>query len=404
MAEKTAPRRPMRAFYILSAVIFLQFLAGGTTGPFLVLYAQSMGASLIQISWIVGSAAAVGLVANLLWGRVADRVGRRKPFLVGAVGTLVVTTLLTANVTGWWMLLPLKVVEGIAQGAYAVGNLAMMGDILEGHPHRARMIGAYRMSGSLAFAVAIVIAGLVAQSSGFHTTYTVASGIFLASFLFSLALPEPRRVASAFQVEPVSYLRLLRGPMLALVIIAATYNLPFSAVYSVWSVWVAKVLGLGTAVYSQLWALAAFTEVPAMLLAGYLGDRFGRRLPFMTGLGLFALVYLLYIVVPTTALPLVVGLAAVQVIRGFALAFFTASALTMAIEIPSPEARGRASGLFQMSQSLAGITGNYSGGYIAQTLGYPTLFASAAGIVALGAMYVRLAIARPARPVAEVAR
>jgi MFS family permease len=393
----------MRAFYILSAVIFLQFLAGGTAMPFLALYAQSLGASLINISWIVGSASLVGLAASPWWGWVADRVGRRKPFLVGAIGTLVVTTFLMANATDWWMLLPIRVVEAVAQGAYAVGNLAMMGDILEGHPHRARMIGAYRMSGSLAFAVAIVIAGLVAQSSGFHTTYTVASGIYLTSLLFALALPEPRLVAStsAAKVERVSYLKLLRGPMLPLIIIAATYSLPFSAVYSVWSVWVSEGLELGRATYSQLWGLAAFVEVPAMLLAGFLGDRYGRRVPFITGLSLFALVYLLYIIVPTTAIPLVIGLAGTQVIRGFALAFFTATALTMAIEIPPPEARGRASGLFQFSQSAAGIVGNYSGGFVAQTFGYPTLFALAAAIVALGATYVRVAIGRQPRPASE---
>ena len=93
----------MRAFYILSAVIFLQFLAGGTAMPFLALYAESLGASLIQISWIVGSASLVGLGASPVWGWVADRVGRRKPFLVGAVGTLVLTTFLAANAP-WWLL------------------------------------------------------------------------------------------------------------------------------------------------------------------------------------------------------------------------------------------------------------------------------------------------------------
>lgn len=406
MTETTEVRRPMTAFYILSAVIFLQFLAGGTAMPFLALYAQSLGATLIQISGIVGSASLVGLFASPWWGWVADRIGRRKPFLVGAIGTLVVTSLLMANATDWWMLLPIRVVEAIASGAYAVGNLAMMGDILEGHPHRARMIGVYRMSGSLAFAVAIVIAGLVSQTFGFHTTYTVAAGIYFTSFVFALALPEPRRVASvngSAAAPKISYLKLLLGPMLPLFVIAATYNLPFSAVYSIWSVWVAEGLNLGRATYSQLWGLAAFVEVPAMVIAGFLGDRYGRRVPFITGLSLFAAVYLLYIIVPTTTIPLVVGLAAAQVVRGFALAFFTASALTMAIEIPPPEARGRASGLFQFSQSLAMIAGNYSGGYVAQTFGYPTLFALAAGIVTLGAGYVSVAIGRKPRGVAEQA-
>lgn len=381
----------MLPFYILSAVIFLTFLASGTTMPFLALYAESLGASLVHIAWIVGGFSTVNLVANLLWGRVSDRVGRRKPFVVTAMAVLACTNLLISEAPVWWVILPLRLIEGAAFGAYSVASLAMMGDLLEGHPRRARLIGIYRMSGSLAFSIAIVIAGLVAQQYGFQTTYKVAAGIYLTAFIISLGLFEPRAVAhpSSISDGKTSFAALLRGPMLPLLVVAASFNVPFSAVYSVWPLWVSESLGLGRATFAQLWGLAAFIEVPAMALAGYVTDRFGRRPTFSAGLTLFASVYVLYVLAPT--LP---GLVTAQVIRGFAFAAFTATALTMAIEVSPPEARGRAAGLFHMAQSLSAITGSYVGGPIAQGFGFQTLFASAATVLLLGTTYVQVAVKR----------
>ena len=387
------PVRPSFGFYVLSAVWFLEFLASGSTGPFHPLYAQSLGATLVNIAWIAGGYSTVSLVASLLWGRLSDRLRCRRPFLIASTAALGVCYLLMSAAPDWWVLLPLRLLEGAAFGAFSVAALAMMGDILEGHPHRARMIGLYRMSGSLAFSVAVVVGGFASEQFGLPTTFRTAGLIFLLAFLISLALPEPGPSVSVRERD-TSLAELLRGPMLPLVVVAASFTVPVSAVYSVWPLWVAEGLGLGRATFSQLWGLAAFVEVPSMVLAGYLADRFGGRLTFTIGLTLFGGVYLMYF-----AFPVLPGLVAAQMVRGCAYAAFTATALTMAIEVAPPEARGRASGLFQMAQSLSQIVGSYAGGPMAQALGYPALFLAAAGTLFLGAGYVRVAV--PGQP-AEV--
>jgi MFS family permease len=202
--------------------------------------------------------------------------------------------------------------------------------------------------------------------------------------------------------------------MLPLLAVAASFNLPFSAVfYSVWPIWIADGLSLGRATFTQLWGLAAFVEVPCMLLAGYLTDRFGRRPTFTLGLALFAGVYGLYFLaavtggVPTAALPAALGggvgpertvipvLVLAQALRGLAYAAFTATALTMAIEVSPPDARGRAAGLYQMAESLSNIVGGYAGGPIAQAVGIPSLFLGGSCSVLLGAAYVQIAVSRP---------
>jgi MFS family permease len=396
----------MVPYYVLSAVIFLTYLATGTTSPYLPLYAQSLGASLVDVAAIVGGFSTVNLIAGLFWGRASDRLGRRKPFLVGALAALAGVNLLASFATDWWMLLALRLVEGAAVGASGVASLALMGDILDGNPRRARLVGYYRMSASLAFAIAIAVAGFVAERLGFGVTYRIAAGIDLAAFLIALKLREPaeRRTTAG---RDLSFGSLLRGPLLPLLVIAASFGLPFAAVYSVWPIWIAESLGLGRAVFGRLWGLAAFVEVPCMALAGYVTDRLGYRPTFIAGLTLFAGVFGLYLAAPAIAAPLGVAtldvLVAAQVVRGFAYAAFTATALTMAIEVAPADARGRASGLFGTAQSLAQIVGSYAGGPLATAAGYRTLFAAAAGVILLGAGYAGVALrkttgaARPER-------
>jgi MFS family permease len=378
----------MRAYWFLTADIFLGFTAGGAAFPFFSLYATSLGASLGQVALVVGVQSAVAVVAGLVWGRIADHVGRRRPFVIGAQAGNAVLSLAIASVPTWGWLIPLHALLGVASGAHQVTSLALMGDILEGHPRRGRLISGYRMSGSLAFSVAIVLSGRLAQTAGLRASFLLAAGIYALAFLVSLGITEPPRAAPI--AAPAGFAGLLRGPMRPLLIVAFTFGLPFAAVYSVWPIWVAQVLGLGRATFSQLWGIAAFVEVPCMLLAGMLVDRVGRRPTFVAGLVGFGLVYLLYVLAPP--LP---GLVATQVLRGVAFAAFTATALTLAIDLAPPEARGRASGLFNSAQGLAQISGNWVGGPLAAALGFRALFALAAVTVFFGAVYSYRVLGHP---------
>jgi len=380
----------VRAYWVLSTVIFLNFTAGGATSPFFSLYATSLGASLGQIGLVVGVQSAVAMAAGLLWGRVADRVGRRKPFVVGALAAAALVSLAIANVPGWLWLIPLHAILGTAQGAQQVSSLALMGDILEGHPHRGRLVSGYRMSGSLAFSVAIVASGWLSETVGIRGSFLLATGVYATAFLVSLFLTEPPRLKPA--ARPLGFVGLMRGPMLPLLVLALCFGVPFSAVFSVWPIWIADVLGYGRATFSRLWGVAAFVEVPMMFLAGLMVDRVGRRATFATGLVGFAGVYLLYVLTP--GLP---GLVGVQVLRGIAFAAYTATALTMAVELAPPDERGRAAGLFTSAQSLAQISGNWVGGPLAAALGFRALYALAAATVLGGAAYSYLALGR-ARP------
>jgi MFS family permease len=380
----------VRAYWVLSAVIFLGFTAGGATNPFFALYATSLGASLGQVAFVVGVQSAVAVVAGLFWGRLADRIPRRRYLIVGAMAGLTLTSLAIASAPSWVWLIPLHALLGTFLGAHQVTSLAMMGDVLHEHPRRGRLVSGYRMSGSLAFSLAIVASGWLSEAIGLRGSFLLAAGVYAVGFLVSLFIPEPERHAVAG--PRVDYIGLLRGPMLPLLILALSFGVPFSAVFSVWPVWVVDQLGISRATFSQLWGIAAFVEVPCMLIAGLLVDRVGRRPTFVFGLAGFGVLYLLYASQPPLA-----GLIAAQVLRGFVFAAFTATALTMAIDLAPPDARGRASSLYTSAQGIAQISGNWVGGPLAATLGFRPLFVLAAATVFAGAAYSYLTLGRPRR-------
>jgi MFS family permease len=352
------------------------------------LYASSLGASLAQVALVVGVQSAVALAAGLGWGRLADRVGRRRPFVLGAMAALAACDLAIGLAPTWPLLVPLHALRGVAMGAYQVASLALMGDIVQGHARRGRMVSGFRMSQSLAFSIAIVVSGFLSEAVGLRGSFLFAAGVHAAAFLVALQIREPPRgEPSAARYD---FLGLLRGPILPLLLLALCQGVPFSAVFSVWPIWVAEQQGHGRAVFAQLWGLAALVEVPCMLLAGYLVDRVGRRPTFVFGLVGFSVLYLIYSTEPPLA-----GLVGAQVLRGFAFAAFHATALTMAIELAPPEARGRASSLYTSAQGLAQIGGSWVGGPLAAGIGFRSLFVVAAATVLLGAAYSYVAVGRP---------
>jgi MFS family permease len=330
------------------------------------------------------------VAAGLAFGRLADRTGSRRIMIPIAMASLAILSLAMANAPAWGWLVPIQGLLGIASGAEQVAALALMADILYEHPHRGRYISGYRMSGSLAFSIAIVSSGWLASVVGLKGSFELAAGVYGLAFLVSLFLVDARHAVPLG--PPTSFAILLRGPMRPLLIVALTFGIPFSAVFSVWPIWVANVMGFGQATFSQLWALAAFIEVPSMLAAGLIVDRLGRRPTFVAGFVGFGLVYLAYFLAPP--LP---GLIAAQVIRGIAFAAFTATSLTMAIDLAPPDARGRAAGLFNSAQGIAQISGNWIGGPLAGAVGFQPLFGIASLTVLCGAVYsyIMLATKRP---------
>jgi MFS family permease len=407
----------------MSGVLFLVFAASGAVSPLTANYVRSLGAGTAEIGLLLAVVQASALASQYWWGRVSDRLGRRKPLVAAGVGGLALAYLAWAGVSNYGWLVPARVLEGLAFAAYSTSALALVGDLLEGDEQRGRLMGAYRMVGSLAFAGAALGGGLLADALGLRVPLLAAAGCYGLALLLVAGVREPRHESlssnhaanpativpttqtTALSVERLgvgnrSTLNAQRGnaqrtnaqrSLLSFLAVSFAWFFGMGSVVALWPVHMQS-LGYTQTAIGGLWALAALGEVPCLPLAGALADRFGRMRVIVGGTIAMACVYLAY-----TASAALLWLVAVQLFRSLAYASYETPALTLATELGVRAQRGRTVGLYQTVSSAAGIAGAVAGGALAEALGLPQMFRLVALlmlVVAIGAAWSAVRHAR----------
>ncbi len=435
-------------YTLITAISFLMFMSRGviTLGS---VYTRSLGASDVAIGALATITSFMAVIFAYFWGRATDLLQRRKGFLILGLSFMTIDTVLTSLVPNYLYLFPLRIFDAMAQAAYNVASLALMGDILvQQKGGRGWRMGAYRGFASLGFGVMAFLAKYILEATSLRGLYRVSAIFLLASLALAFIVKEegkPReartyhglsgflketivatgtsvrdavtRLSAAFKKggaggemlpdertpEELANSPRVTLPLMPLLIGALLWSLCFSSVYALWANYMHEVVGFETGTVSQLWSLASSLEFPMMILAGWLSDRVGR-LPMMA-LGFFCwvLVFTGYIIAPV--MPWIIG---IQVIRSFAFSAFTATAMIYATEVRGKAQRGQVSGLQSSAGSIGSILGNITGGAISQVAGFRTMIGTMAAVILGGAVYLGQAAmryrARVRRAEAEAAR
>lgn len=393
----------------LTLIAFLLFMARGMTGPLSSVYWRVLGASYLVIGFLGTLTSLTAVGASYLWGQASDRLGRRRPFLLGGLAVLVVGYGLLAGARRVVWLYPLYVFIALAQAAYDTAALALIGDWLEVRQgtddgaDSGRRMGTYRGLGSLGFGLMAFVSGAIADQFSLRVPFALAAAIFGVAFLLALGVFEPTLgdiAASKSTLSRGSDLTLItvpdggsckntvrrRLPLAPLLIAALLWSLVIGAVYAVWANYMVDGLGYTPAQMTRLWAVASLSEFPLMILAGWLSDRLGRLPMLAVGFLAWAAVFAGYLFLPM--MPWLLG---VQLLRGFAYSAHTATAMTYAAEVRARAERGRIAGLYGTAGALGGIIGASLGGAVAEYLGFRVLIGGAAVVILLGACYLALA-------------
>lgn len=399
--------RDRAAFVRLTGVLFLVYLATGLWSPLLAVYTRSLGAETGQIGLVLATFQITNLASQYGWGRFSDRLGRRKPLLLlGTAGmALAYLGIASADQYGW--LFAARALEGVALSAYSTGSLALIGDLLEDQAGRGRLMGTYRTFGSLAFAIAALTGGWLADSISLRVPFAIAALCYLLAFVLGTQIVEQPMEAShnladqgrtlrhssgqatndeisaSSNLRPSSsVLRLQSRALWSFLALLGTWMFAMSAVVPLWPVFMAN-NGYSKTAIGGLWALAALGEAPCMILAGQLSDRWGRKRVMLTGFVAMSGVYLAYTLSP--ALAWIVG---AQLVRAFAYASMEAPALLYATELGLRRQRGRLAGLFYSAGSLGAIAGSIAGGVIAQLVGLSHMFRLAVVLMLVVALVI----------------
>jgi MFS family permease len=185
--------------FAVTAASFIGFTGFTLVMPFLPIYLQQLGVSDVgEIAlWsglCLGVTPAVTALMAPLWGRVADRFGR-KILVERSLVSFVIVMAAMALVTKAWHVFALRVVQGLFAG-YGAMSITMAADSAP-KDRTAYAIGVVQTAQRLGPALGPVIGGTVAQIVGIRRAFFVTSGFYFAALVIVFFMYQERHPGPA---------------------------------------------------------------------------------------------------------------------------------------------------------------------------------------------------------------
>ncbi|MCM2267273.1 MAG: MFS transporter [Elusimicrobiales bacterium] len=300
-----------------------------------------LGAPMQVVGLIEGLAEATASFVKILGGRLSDRVGRRKPFVVAGYSLSAVSKPLLALAASWQFVLFSRFVDRVGKGLRTSARDALIAGSVD-KAHWGKAFGFHRAMDTLGAALGPLTAlALIHFMGAEKPDYRF---IFLAAFLpallgvgvlvwFVKEAAQPRPAGSAAP-----------APM------SADFKV-FVALYAVFALGnssdvflIMKARTLGFTLTQVILAYTAYNLVYALLAspAGWLADRLGKVRTMRFGFLVFALVYAGFALADRPWM-----LWALFALYGFYGAFSEGIAKAVIAHLSTAENRGAAMGYFQ---------------------------------------------------------
>jgi MFS family permease len=185
----TSERRRRLTLSVVFVTILIDFVGFSVLIPVLPLFADRLGASSLQVGWIVALYGLAQLLFLPVWGWVSDRVGRRPVILVSLLGTAVSFAVLATAES-----IPVVYLARALTGLFAGSIGAAQAAVTDLTPEAERTSGMGLIGA--AFGASLVVGpaagGALAalhEQAPFYAIVVVAGANFLLAWL---ALPESR--------------------------------------------------------------------------------------------------------------------------------------------------------------------------------------------------------------------
>ncbi|GAB4098439.1 MFS transporter [Sinomonas halotolerans] len=134
---------------------------------------------------LTGLYAVMVIVTSVLGGKLSDRMGRRKPLVIGSSCVIALASLILAFSPTWPGAITGAVVLGIGFGAYLAVDFALITQVLPAAADRGKDLGVINIANSLPQVIAPVIAyPFVAFLGGYVSLYVAAAVIGLLGAAF----------------------------------------------------------------------------------------------------------------------------------------------------------------------------------------------------------------------------
>ncbi len=326
------------------SITFLGFLDTHMLIPVMALYAWQLGATPAMVGLVIGLYSITNTPANVLFGRIVDRVGHKIPLILGLLGDALSMFFYVLCRTPWHLAL-VRMFHGMSGGM--VGPATMSITARHSSPaNKGKAMGFYGMAMGLSTLVGYGASGLLSSRIGYHSLFFLGSALSGIGTVLAVIIPikksatdKASRSSSAQDFQKIAKLLKRKGLTASYCAIFAQY-FAFGGVVTLLPLYV-RSLGLEAFHVGMLLATFSLAFLVFQFASGTLSDRAGRKIPTALGLGLEAIVL---VVLPHTGTFAI--LAAIMVLYGIAYALLFPSISALITDCTTPEEYGKATGIF----------------------------------------------------------
>lgn len=378
-----------RMFSYIKAFNFFSYGAIAIYSTFFALYLQSIGLSTLEIGALMAGGPIVSIIANPLWGYLSDRLGNIKRILIiMLIGNLLMMQLVFLVESYTLIYTCMTVFFFFQMPLFSQSNSLILNSI-EGTRHK---FGAFRLWGSLGYAVLAVVAGPVIGQIGIQQLWIVYSLMMLIAIGLAFTLPR-----GATATGPGSgrgnYRSMFRNrTFLLFLLITLVVSIPNSMNSTFVGLYIAE-LGGNTRLIGWSAFLASIFEIPVFLLL----DRYLKK-NVRTMVLCLTVVSLLYTLrwLLMSGVDNATQIIFIQMIHCLTFgAFYYIGTQLTALIIPT-EFRASGQAVYALTWGgLSGIAAGFIGGWMFEHTGPQSMYVlgggmAAAGVIGFALLYLYL--------------
>ncbi|MBA7624010.1 Inner membrane transport protein YajR [subsurface metagenome] len=380
MNELKQPQ-PRRVLPITSVVTFLGFVDTHLLIPIIALYAYGLGASVGITGLIIGLYSITNTPANILFGRLIDRVGYKVPLIIGLIGDALGMFFYSLCRLPIHLAL-VRTIHGISGGLIGPATMSITADY-SNEAGKGRAMGFYGMSIGAATLVGYGLGGVIASRLGYKTLFLFGAIMLAAGAMLSLLLPQAKKkgniAAKTSLGEDFNKAKGLlgrKGLTVSYCSIFAQY-FTFGGVVTLLPLYI-KSLGMEAFHVGMLLVTFAIMFIILQFPSGSVSDKVGRLIPTALGLSLSAVSL---VILPSVGIfPL---LMAVMALYGAAYGILFPSISALIADHTSFEERGMATGIFHALLTAGVAIGAPIMGWVGETIGVELGLVLSSGVMVL---------------------
>ena len=377
-----------RNLWVCMAGSFTTLVAMTLLLPFLPLYVAELGvsepAAIARWSGIAyGATFFTAALTAPLWGKLADRYGRKLMLIRASLGMALAMSLIGMASTPW-QLVALRLLAGLL-GGYASGSTILVASQTpKAHTGWALgMLSSAIMAGNV---IGPLIGGVLPPLIGIRATFWLAGAVIFAAFLATCLLLKEAPRAVAQQRTPTEASASLRNGILPLMLLTGMLLIFANmSVEPIVTLYVAQFVDQPqriTLVAGVVMSAAALGSIISAAWLGRLADRTGHW-PVLIG-GLFAAAALL---IPQAFITSAWQLVVLRFFMGVALGGLLPCIASLIRHHVPNEQVGKALGWSTSAQYIGQVSGPLFGGVVGGWLGMRAVFLATCVIMAAGALY-----------------